>query len=54
MISSLSIFFRTSLSKGNDIIPLSEEKRHTLSYLYILAVPLQRYPGIRIIHSTGA
>lgn len=35
MISSLSIFFRTSLSKGNDIIPLSEEKRHTLSYLKI-------------------
>ena len=35
MISSLSIFFRTSLSKGNDIIPLSEEKRHTLSYLEI-------------------
>lgn len=35
MISSLSVFFRTSLSKGNDIIPLSEEKRHTLSYLEI-------------------
>lgn len=35
MISSLSIFFRTSLSKGNDIIPLSEEERHTLSYLGI-------------------
>ena len=35
MISSLSIFFRTSLSKGNDIIPLSEEKRHTLSYMEI-------------------
>lgn len=35
MISSLSIFFRTSLSKGNDIIPLAEEKRHTLSYLEI-------------------
>ena len=35
MISSLSIFFRTSLSKGNDIIPLSEEERHTLSYLEI-------------------
>ena len=34
-ISSLSIFFRTSLSKGNDIIPLSEEERHTLSYLEI-------------------
>lgn len=35
MISSLSIFFRTSLSKGNDIIPLSEEESHTLSYLEI-------------------
>lgn len=35
MISSLSIFFRTSLSKGNDIIPLSEEERHTLSYMEI-------------------
>ena len=35
MISSLSIFFRTSLSKGNVIIPLSEEERHTLSYLEI-------------------
>lgn len=35
MISSLSVFFRTSLSKGHDIIPLSEEKRHTLSYLEI-------------------
>lgn len=35
MISSLSVFFRTSLSKGEDIIPLSEEKRHTLSYLEI-------------------
>ena len=35
MISSLSIFFRTSLSKGNDIISLAEEKRHTLSYLEI-------------------
>ena len=35
MISSLSVFFRTSLSKGNDIIPLSEEKHHTVSYLEI-------------------
>lgn len=35
MISNLSVFFRTSLSKGNDIIPLSEEVRHTLSYLEI-------------------
>ena len=35
MISSLSVFFRTSLSKGKDEIPLSEEKRHTISYLEI-------------------
>lgn len=35
MISNLSVFFRTSLSKGKDIIPLSEEKRHTVSYLEI-------------------
>ena len=35
MISSLSVFFRTSLSKGKDVIPLSEEKRHTISYLEI-------------------
>ena len=35
MISSLSVFFRTSLSKGNDVIPLYEEERHTLSYLEI-------------------
>lgn len=35
MISNLSVFFRTSLSKGKDIIPLSEEQRHTVSYLEI-------------------
>lgn len=35
MIDNLSVFFRTSLSKGNDIIPLSEEIKHTLSYLEI-------------------
>ena len=35
MITSLSVFFRTSLSKGKDIIPLSEEERHTRSYLEI-------------------
>lgn len=35
MISNLSVFFRTSLSKGNDVITLSEEKRHTVSYLEI-------------------
>ena len=35
MITSRSVFFRTSLSKGKDIIPLSEEERHTLSYLEI-------------------
>ena len=46
MISSLSIFFRTSLSKGNDIIPLSEEERHTLSYLEIQQYRYRGYPGI--------
>ena len=35
MITSLSVFFRTSLSKGKDIITLAEEERHTLSYLEI-------------------
>ena len=35
MITSLSVFFRTSLSKGKDIISLAEEERHTLSYLEI-------------------
>lgn len=35
MITSLSFFFRTSLSKGKDIISLAEEERHTLSYLEI-------------------
>ena len=35
MISNLSVFFRTSLSKGKDIIPLSEEQRHTVSSLEI-------------------
>ena len=35
MITSLSVFFRTSLSRGKDIITLEEEERHTLSYLEI-------------------
>lgn len=35
MLNNLSIFFRTALSKGEDIIPLSEEIRHTRSYLEI-------------------
>lgn len=35
MVTSLSSFFRTSLSNGRDIIPLSEEKSHTQSYLEI-------------------
>ena len=35
MISNLSCFFRHSLSKGQDVITLSEEKRHVQSYLQI-------------------
>lgn len=35
MISNLSCFFRHSLSKGQDVITLSEEERHVQSYLQI-------------------
>lgn len=35
MVSNLSAFFRHSLSKGEDVIPLSEEERHVRSYLQI-------------------
>lgn len=35
MLSDLSVFFRTALSKGNDVIRLEEEIMHTKSYLDI-------------------
>lgn len=35
MVSNLSAFFRHSLSKGEDVIPLEEEERHVRSYLQI-------------------
>ena len=35
MVSNLSGFFRSSLSKGRDVITLAEEKNHVLSYLAI-------------------
>lgn len=35
MLEQLSLFFRTSLSKGEDIIPLKEEIKHTRSYMEI-------------------
>lgn len=35
MVSNLSSFFRHSLSKGEDVIPLSEEESHVRSYLQI-------------------
>ena len=35
MLGSLSVFFRTALSKGNDIIRLEDEVAHTRSYLEI-------------------
>lgn len=35
MVSNLSGFFRHSLSKGEDVITLEEEKRHVQSYLQI-------------------
>mgnify|MGYP000843568641 FL=1 len=38
MITSLSVFFRTTLSKGEDIISLREEEVHACSYLEIQKV----------------
>lgn len=38
MLTQLSVFFRTSLSKGRDIITLEEEIMHTRSYLEIQQV----------------
>ncbi len=35
MVSNLSAFFRHSLSKGQDVIPLEEEEQHVRSYLQI-------------------
>lgn len=35
MVTSLSDFFRTTLSKGQDDIPISEEEKHIRSYLQI-------------------
>lgn len=35
MVTSLSDFFRTTLSKGQDDIPVSEEEKHIRSYLQI-------------------
>ncbi|NLG05197.1 MAG: sensor histidine kinase [Clostridia bacterium] len=38
MLGNLSVFFRTALSEGNDIIRLEEEMMHTRSYLDIQQV----------------
>ncbi len=38
MVSNLSAFFRHSLSKGEDVITLAEEKSHVCSYLQIQGV----------------
>lgn len=35
MLEQMSVFFRTALSEGRDIIPLKEEIQHTGSYLKI-------------------
>lgn len=43
MVTSLSAFFRSSLSKGRDIITLREEEQHVRSYLEIQKV---RYKDI--------
>lgn len=41
MISSLSTFFRISLSKGKEIIPLEKELEHVKSYLKIQKIRFQ-------------
>ena len=41
MVRSLSEFFRTSLNRGKDIIPLKEELQHVRSYLEIQQVRYQ-------------
>lgn len=41
MLTNLSVFFRTILSKGNDIISLEEEIKHTRSYLDIQKIRYQ-------------
>lgn len=41
MLTNLSVFFRTILSKGNDVISLEEEIMHTHSYLNIQKVRYQ-------------
>lgn len=41
MVSNLSDFFRSSLSKGEDVISLKEEVKHVLAYLQIQKVRYQ-------------
>ena len=43
MVTSLSSFFRISLSRGKDIIPLADERSHVTSYLQIQQI---RYSDI--------
>ncbi len=55
MVSNLSDFFRHSLSRGEDVIPLKEEEQHVRSYLQIqqarykdiLEYTIQIDPGLR-------
>ena len=55
MVSNLSNFFRHSLSRGEDVIPLKEEEQHVRSYLQIqqarykdiLEYTIQIDPGLR-------
>lgn len=48
MLTSLSVFFRTTLSKGANIIPLKEEVEHVRSYLDIQQVRYQDIMSFRI------
>lgn len=48
MLTNLSVFFRTALSKGEDVISLWEEIRHTESYLEIQQVRYRDILGYSI------
>lgn len=63
MVSSLSTFFRTSLSKGREFVSVKEETEHIRSYLeiqqfryrdildYEIAIP-EEYYGYEVIKLT--
>ena len=50
MVSNLSDFFRHSLSRGEDVIPLKEEEQHVRSYLQIQQARYKDILELSLIH----